>query len=352
MEPGKLLEPDSPVGIHGYGGYVPKYRLTNEEINRVWDGLSAPIDRKAVAGPDEDVVTIAIEAAGYALDRAGIDPDELRGIWTGSKRHPYDVKPSSTIIADALGADTDIEASDVEFASKAGTEAMQSAIGFVGSGMARYAMAIGSDAAHGKPGDDTEYTASAGGAAFVLGPADDDAIARIEGSYSYVSNTPDHWQRNDAKYPEHAAGFEAKEAFRKHVVSAAETLMDELGRTQADYDYAVIDHPDRKRMARAAAELGFDREQVGPGFLANEIGHARSGATLLGTAATLDQADPGDRILWVSFGSGAGSDAISLEVSEGVERARDRAPSVRRFVDRGVEIDYATYARFSEAIEV
>ena len=352
MEPGKLLEPDSPVGIHGYGGYVPKYRLTNEEINRVWDGLSAPIDRKAVAGPDEDVVTIAIEAAGYALDRAGIDPDELRGIWTGSKRHPYDVKPSSTIIADALGADTDIEASDVEFASKAGTEAMQSAIGFVGSGMARYAMAIGSDAAHGKPGDDTEYTASAGGAAFVLGPANEDAIARIEGSYSYVSNTPDHWQRNDAKYPEHAAGFEAKEAFRKHVVSAAETLMDELGRTQADYDYAVIDHPDRKRMARAAGELGFDREQVGPGFLANEIGHARSGATLLGTAATLDQADPGDRILWVSFGSGAGSDAISLEVSEGVERARDRAPSVRRFVDRGVEIDYATYARFSEAIEV
>ncbi|MFT4957672.1 MAG: hydroxymethylglutaryl-CoA synthase [Halobacteriales archaeon] len=352
MSPGKILEPDSPVGIHGYGAYVPKYRLTNEEINRVWDGLSAPIDRKAVAAPDEDVVTIAIEAAQYALDRATIDPGDLRAIWTGSKRHPYDVKPSSTIVADALGADPDIEAGDVEFASKAGTEALQSAIGLVGSGMGEYAMAIGSDAAHGKPGDDTEYTAAAGGAAFILGPADADAIATIEGSYSYVSNTPDHWQRNDAEYAEHAAGFEGKEAFRKHVVTAAETLMDELGRGPDDYDYAVIDHPDRKLPARAAAELGFNEGQVDPGFLANEIGHARSGATLIGTAATLDTANPEDRILWVSFGSGAGSDAFSLKVTEGIEAAREPAPPVERFVDRGVEIDYATYARFSEAIDV
>jgi hydroxymethylglutaryl-CoA synthase len=351
MTDGKLLEPDEPVGIHGYGAYVPRYRLTNAEIDRVWNGASAPIEQKAVAGADEDVITIAIEAAGYALDRATIDPGELRAIWTGSKRPPYDVKPSSTIVADAIGAAPDLDAADVEFASKAGTEAVQSALGFVGSGMADYAMAIGSDTGKGKPGDETEYTAAAGGAAFVFGEADADAIATVEGSYSYVSNTPDHWRRSDAKYPEHADGFQDDEAFLKHVVTAAGTLMDELGRTAADYDYAVIDAENPKRPARAANELGFEREQVTPGYLTDDIGHARSGATLLGTAATLDRADPGDRILWVSFGSGAGSDAFSLEVTAGIDAVRDRAPTVQRFVDRGVEIDYATYVRFNDAIE-
>ncbi|MFT4891150.1 MAG: hydroxymethylglutaryl-CoA synthase [Halobacteriales archaeon] len=351
MDTGKLLESDRTVGIHGYGAYVPKYRITNATIEEVWDGASTPIDRKAVAGSDEDSVTIAIEAAGYAVDRAGIDPGDLRAIWTGSKCPPYDVKPTSTIVADAIDAGPDIQASDVEFASKAGTEAVQSAIGAVGSGMAGYAMALGSDTAYGKPGDQTEYTAAAGGGAFVLGEAAEDAIATIEGSYSYATNTPDMWRRNDSKYPEHAHEFKDKPAFMDHVVTAAETLMDELGRTPNDYDYAVLDHPDRKRLGRAAAELGFEREQLEPGNLTDDIGHARSGATLIATAATLDRATPGDRILWVSFGSGAGSDAFSLEVEDGIETARERAPTVDAFVDRGVEIDYATYARFSGEIE-
>ncbi len=45
----------------------------------------------------------------------------------------------------------------------------------VGSGMAQYAMAIGMDTAQGKPGDSLEYTAGAGGAAFILGPGEEAA---------------------------------------------------------------------------------------------------------------------------------------------------------------------------------
>jgi hypothetical protein len=60
--------------------------------------------------------------------------------------------------------------------------------------MGRYAMAIGMDTAQGKPGDALEYTAGAGGAAFIVGPADE-ALAVIHGSYSYVTDTPDFWRR-------------------------------------------------------------------------------------------------------------------------------------------------------------
>jgi hydroxymethylglutaryl-CoA synthase len=173
-----LLRPDRPTGIVGYGAYIPRYRLPGSEISQLWTGSpkGSPVKEKAVAGLDEDVITMSIEAARNAILRAGIDPQELRAVWVGSESHPYAVKPSGTVVAEAIGASNHIQSGDWEFACKAGTEAMVAAMGLVGSGMGRYALAIGMDTAQGKPGDALEYTASSGGAAFVIGPADESAV--------------------------------------------------------------------------------------------------------------------------------------------------------------------------------
>ncbi len=173
--PSLLLKPDRPVGIIGYGAYVPRYRLPATEISRIWKGgkEAGPIKEKSVPGVDEDVITMSIEAARNAVKRAQIDPKELRAVWVGSESHPYAVKPSSTIVAEAIGAPVSIQAGDWEFACKAGTEAMVAAIAMVGAGMGRYSLAIGMDTAQGRPADALEYTAAAGGAAFILGPADE-----------------------------------------------------------------------------------------------------------------------------------------------------------------------------------
>src|SRR5215813_1277641 len=167
-----LLKPAKPVGIIGYGAYVPRYRLPASEVARVWTGGlgGTPIKEKAVAGLDEDVITMSIEAARNALARAQIDSTQIRAVWVGSESHPYAVKPTSTIVAESIGAVPNTQAADWEFACKAGSEALQASIGFVGSGMAQYALSIGMDTAQGRPGDALEYTAAAGGAAYLVGP--------------------------------------------------------------------------------------------------------------------------------------------------------------------------------------
>ena len=342
-----VMKPKRQVGIIGYGAYVPRFRIRAEEIARVWGGAEdgLPIEEKAVPGLDEDTVTMSIEAARNALARAGIDAKQLRAVWVGSESHPYAVKPSSTMVADAIGAAGSVLAGDWEFACKAGTEAMQAAIALVGSEMAEYAMAIGMDTAQGRPGDALEYTAGAGGAAYILGPAEN-ALAILEASYSYVTDTPDFFRKQHMHYPEHGNRFTGEPAYFDHVLHGAQGLLDGMNLKPSDFTYAVFHQPNVKFPQTVAKKLGFTKEQIQTGMLTNKIGNTYSGAAMIGTTAVLDIAKPGDRILMCSFGSGAGSDAFSFVVTDKILERRNKATKTMWYVQRREEIDYAIYARY------
>ena len=348
-----LMRPTREVGIVGYGAYVPRFRLPGSEVDRVWkDGMSgSPVKEKAVPGPDEDTATMAVEAARNALARAAIDPSAIRAVWVGSESHPYAVKPTATIVAESIGAVPATLAADWEFACKAGTEALQAGMALVGSGMADAALAIGMDTAQGRPGDALEYTAGAGGAAFLLGPAGE-SLAVIEGSFSYVTDTPDFFRRPYQHFPRHGSRFTGDPAYFKHVLAAAQQLMEAMKTQPQDYAAAVFHQPNPKFPERAAKMLGFQPEQTRDGLLCPMVGNAYAGSSMLGLTAILDKAQPGDRVLLVSFGSGAGSDAISLRVTDHIEERRDRAPRTRVYVDRRKVIDYGTYVRYRKKLHM
>jgi hydroxymethylglutaryl-CoA synthase len=345
------MKPAKEVGIVGYGAYIPRYRLPASEVARVWMGGEAPlpIKEKAVAGLDEDTATISIEAARNALRRANISPKEIGAVWVGTESKPYAVKPTSTIVAEAIGATPEVLASDFEFACKAGTEAIQSAIGLVGSGMTRYALVIGADTAQGRPGDELEYTVGAGGAAYIIGPGEE-SLAIFEATYSYVTDTPDFFRRPYQRYPTHGGRFTGEPAYFKHTISAARGLMKELGRKADEYAYAVFHQPNRKFPIRAAKKLGFSMEQIEKGLLVSEIGNVYAGSSMLGLTAILDEAKRGEKILLVSYGSGAGSDAISLVVTDLIEEKRKLAPPTHDYIARRKEIDYAMYVRYAKKL--
>jgi len=347
------MKPARDVGIVGYGAYVPRYRLPASEVSRVWTEGQAglPIKEKSVPGLDEDTVTMAIEAARNALARGRISPEALRAVWVGSESHPYAVKPTSTIVAEAIGATPEVSAADLEFACKAGTEALQAAIALVGSGMADYAMAIGMDTAQARPGDALEYTAAAGGAAYIVGPRED-SLAYLEGSYSYVTDTPDFFRRAYQHYPEHGGRFTGQPAYFKHTTNAVRALLDELGHGPEDFAAAVFHQPNARFPQRVARTLGFSNEQIATGLLAPEVGNTYAGSSLLGFSAVLDEARPGDRILIASFGSGAGSDAFSFVATDLIKERQALAIRTRTYIARRKPIDYSSYVRYRKKLVV
>jgi hydroxymethylglutaryl-CoA synthase len=352
------MKPRSDVVISGWGSYIPIYRITVEEIARIWGKSSRHfredllIDEKAVAGMDEDVATIAVEASKNALSRAKISPKELGAVFVGSESKPYAVKPTGSIVAEAIGATPRVLSADMEFACKAGTECLQCSIGLVGSGMINYGLAIGADTAQSAPADPLEFSAGCGGTALIVGQKEKvkEPVALLEGSISYVTDTPDFWRRPKQDYPSHAEAFTGEPAYFTHITSSTKMLLDELSLKPSDFKYAVFHQPNGKFPIREARSLGFKKEQVEAGLLVPYIGNLYAGSSVTGFSSVLDIASPGDRVLVASFGSGAGSDAFSFLVEDGVLPKRDSAPTVMDYIKRKQNIDYAIYAKFRKKI--
>ncbi|MDR0778219.1 MAG: hydroxymethylglutaryl-CoA synthase [Methanomassiliicoccaceae archaeon] len=343
------------VGIVSYGAYVPRYRITPAEIGKTWGidgeamGKGLLIHMKSVPSPDEDVITIATEAARNMMSRCNVDPKHIGAVYVGSESHPYAVKPSGTVVAEAIRATPEMTAADLEFACKAGTAGIQMCMGLVGSKMIRYGIAIGADTSQGAPGDALEYSASAGGAAYLIGS--EKIIAKINKTLSYTTDTPDFWRREGAPYPQHGGRFTGEPAYFKHIGSAAKRLFDAMGSRPEDYQHAVFHQPNGKFPTRMAKELGFNDQQIKFGLLTPFIGNTYSGAVPLGLANVLDNARPGERIFVVAYGSGAGSDAFDITVTDEIEKYnRQAAPTVADRLKDTLQLDYGRYAKFKGKI--
>jgi hydroxymethylglutaryl-CoA synthase len=293
---------------------------------------------------DEDTATIAVEAARNAMKRAcGLKGNEIGAIYVGSESHPYAVKPTAVTVAEALGLTPNITAADTEFACKAATAGMQACLGLVKGGYVRYGITIGADTAQSAPGDALEYTAAAGGAAYIIG--EDNILAEIEGTCSYTQDVPDFWRREGSLYPRHAGRFTGEPAYFEHVIKCSKNLMEKLNTSPNDYTYAVFHMPNGKFPLRAASLLGFDVKQVLPGLVVQNIGNTYSGSSLLGLAAVLDEAKSGDRILLTSYGSGAGSDSFSITVKDEIEQKRTLAPPGKYYTNKKSYLSYSIYAK-------
>ncbi len=338
------------IGIVGYGSYLPRYRIKVEDIAHQWGRDADTIKKglqlkeKTVPGMDEDTITISVEAAKNALKRAGIDPEKIGAVYVGSESHPYAVKPSATTVAEVLGIVPEVHIASFEFACKAGTEAMFVAYGLVKAGLMEYAMGIGTDTSQGAPGDALEFSASAGGSAYIFGK--EKVVVDVMETYSYATDTPDFWRREHQFYPRHGGRFTGEPAYFKHIYNAGQGILKKSGLKPADFKYAIFHMPNGKFPMSVGKKLGFTKQQIEPGWIVPFMGNTYSGSSPTGLSAVLDVAQPNDMIFLVSFGSGAGSDAFVFKVTELINEVRDRADKLKDMLENNrIYLDYGQYAK-------
>jgi hydroxymethylglutaryl-CoA synthase len=340
-------------GIVGYGVYTSKFRIKEGGMER------------SVPFIDEDAVTAAVEAGKLALIHSGVDKALIGKVYVGSESNPYAVNPIASKVSQVLklGRKEEtwgiqgVDAIDTEFACKAATSMFKDASSLVYYPKTKtaYAMTIGADNAQAAPrselGGELDYFVGFGAAAFIFGMQD--VIAEIEGWYSCTSDTPDFWRRDLEPYPRHGGRFTGEPAYFKHVLKACGALMEQLNLSVEDVDYFVPHQPNIGFPVKVARQLGFKEEQYEPGLKVAKFGNVYSGSSPIGLAAVLDIAKPGERVVLVSYGSGAGSDAYSfVTTSQIVEKRQRQKFTVRHQAENeNLEyVDYNTYRRLKRGL--
>lgn len=363
------------VGIVGYGVYVPIQRIRTELIvkareakrkdlpefiQKVRDGLL--LRYKAIAGMDEDTITIASEAALNAITMAGIDPSLIGTAAVGSESKPYAVGTIARHVASFAGLGSRVYVADLEGACNAGMQALSFVQGQVADGKIDYGLAIGADVAQAPQGDPLEYACGAGAGAFVVGR--DNLVASIEDAAAYSSLTMDFWRREGMPYPSHF-GRTTVEAYVKHVIGAIEHLLSRHPDMKLmDFDYLTFHQPSGYMPLKACKTMSqgkiealedpgvesrirltseFVEERVKPWLRVLDTGNTYAASTPIAICDILDHATPGENILAVSYGSGAYTIATWLKAQEGILAKRGRTPTVEQYITRRREIKLETY---------
>ncbi|MHA1144907.1 MAG: hydroxymethylglutaryl-CoA synthase [Candidatus Helarchaeota archaeon] len=336
------------INIIGFGAYIPIYRIKKEEYVKVWGSFQAGITEKAVLGHDEDTITMAVEAGANALKNSGVSRSEITSVIVASVSPPYTMRSMAAEVSMALGLPQDVALLDIKDSEKAGTTALITAIDMT---MNRngHGLVIASDAPRARPSDESEHGLGAGAAALVIGKKT--GIARIEGHATVMLPfIADRFQKTGETQVESLSipGYH-QHSYQNSVTGAINALFKELQLESSDFNRAII-QARKKKETRAFKKL-IELEKIDDEIL-DVIGDVASTSTLLALVHVLENAaKPQDRILCVSYGAGAGSDALSIQITKKQEN-RGEVPSLEDYLNRKTYISYEKYLKLKEFIEL
>ncbi|MCX7881178.1 MAG: hydroxymethylglutaryl-CoA synthase [Patescibacteria group bacterium] len=338
------------IGVVDYGFYIPKYRIRIEEIAKVWGKNPSDIENslavyeKAVAGVDEDSLTMAYEASVMVMENFK-KKQKIRAVYFGSETPSYAVNPTSTILANFLGIEGNYLGLDHQFACKGATGAIISLLGLIKAGEIDYGLVCASDKANAKTQDALEYTAGSASVSLLLGTKD--LVLEVLDWESFSSDTPDFWRREGIRYPSHGGRFTGKPSYFYHIYHAGNNLLKKTGLKVKDFQYTVFHMPNGKFPQEIAQIFGFQKSQIEDGLVVKYLGNSYTASALMGLVAVLEKAKKDNLIFFVSYGSGAGSDAFIFRVTKNIEKKRKNFSQI---IKNKEYINYATYLKFMNFI--
>ncbi|MFO8010532.1 MAG: OB-fold domain-containing protein [Dehalococcoidia bacterium] len=327
------------AGIISYGAYIPWHRMERQQCVNAWGGFGIP-GEKAVAYFDEDSATMAVEAARDCL--GDLDSRAIDGLFFATTTSPYKEKQCAAIMAIALDMRRDVRTIDVNTSLRAGASAFGMALDSIDSGSASSVMVTSADMRTAAPAGMTEQGLGDGAGAVLLGK--DNIIAEIKGSYSITDELAGAWRAaNDDYLRTWEDRMILDEGYSKVIPEALTGIMKKYGLEPKDFTKVVFDSPvDGRRHSKAAVAAGFDPSQVQDPFtLFLNVGITGCAQPLMMLASALEEAKPGDRILFA--GSGDGVDAFILEVTENIETLPPRRGIKGHLASKKIMEKYNSY---------
>ena len=331
------------VGITSYGVYIPFYRLNRAEVAKSWGGFQVP-GEKALANFDEDTVTMGVEACRACLK--GFDKGNINSLYLTSTTFPYAEKQSSALVAGVLDLDQSVLTVDISGTLRCGSSAVRLAVDAIKAGSADNALVCASDLRLGLPNGAKELEFGDGAAAFLIGNAD--VVATIDNMYTVNHEIFDVFRPAQERFVQSWEDrFVREVGYIKVVSEAVRAALQAFDMEPGDFTKAIFGSPNPVYLSGAAKAAGFDPKVQAVDPLWGMIGNTGSAHSLILLCAALDEAKPGDKLLWVSYGDGC--DVLTLTVTDEIAKIQKRQ-IVKRLLDSKAYTTYQKYLRWRDII--
>jgi len=331
------------IGITAYGSYIPTARLPRELIAAEWGGHSLG-GEKAVAGHDEDSLTLAVGAALNCLP-AG-EARDLDAVYFASTTSPYREKQIATTIAAVLDAPDAVRTLDVTDSLRAGTTALIQAVDAIKAG-GRRALVAAADCRTPEPESMVEQSNGDGAAALMVGS--EGVLAEVVATYSFSDDFLGSFRTDDQDYAKSFPGFDTKFGYNRFLTNALKGILAAAKLAPDKITTAVLAGPNARAPQGIAKGFGLDPKGQLQDTLWSVIGDVGCAQPLLLLSAALERAKPGDTILVVGYGDGA--DALLLRATEQVAQFRPRKTVASQIEVKRTLPSYGKYLRYRRLLK-
>ena len=333
-------------GILAAGAYIPRLRLQRRAIvdaNRWFaPGLSSlGKGERAICNWDEDVVTMAVEAARDAM--TGRDRESLKSIYLASTTFPFLDRLNVGIVAAALDLPEELGALDIASSQRGATSALLTALR-AGSD----SLVVAAEHRRTKAASPIELTSGDGAAAILVGEGV--PLARLLASSQQTVDFVDHFRTQESVYDYQWEERWIRDAgYMKIVPSVIARCLATAGLSGSDITHfcmpAMV-----PRVVGAVAKTGGIPDAAAVDNLQATCGDTGAAHPLLLLVAALEVAKPGDRVLLVGFGQGA--DALLFECTSAIENIPGRFGSAGYLARKREETSYGKFLAFNDLIEI
>jgi hydroxymethylglutaryl-CoA synthase len=301
--------------------------------------------KMSVFPPNEDIVTIAIDAAQKVMAHLANKNDVCMLIF--ATESSFDLSKSAGIyVHHFLDLRPDCRVFDLKQACYSATAALQLARSFVADNPGSKVLVIGSDIVKYSAGSSGEPTQGGAAVAFIV--AENPRMMVMERHFSsYTTDVMDFWRPVE----EDEALFDGKLSAQNYLRSLDATLSGYLKQshlTSAAIDYVCFHAPFGK-MALKARDKSFPGKAIDDTLVYNSIiGNSCSASLYVCLISLLDNCIDdlkGRRIGLFSYGSGSVAEFFSCIVVSG-HRSMLSAESNRKMLEDRIEVSFEEYEQF------
>jgi 3-hydroxy-3-methylglutaryl CoA synthase len=322
------------IGITGYGGYVPRLRLSRQAAGQAnaWYApqLAARKGTRAMANWDEDSITMAVAAARDCLGPAA-DRHHVRAVFLASDTLPFAERLNAGVVAGALTLDDAVDALDLGGSQRAALSALTQAMARVQSGGGNV-LVLAADNRRTRAASAQELDYGDAAAALLVGR--DRVIAEFLGAGTLSVDFVDHFRAAGEEVDYHwEERWVRDEGIAKLAPRAIAAALDQSGVQASQIDHFIFPSSFAKMDAQLAKACGVRADAV-VNALADTVGDSGLPHGMLLLAHVLERARPGQHILVAQFGSGA--QALVFRVTDAIDSFRP-ARGVSQWIARGVE---------------